>query len=852
MSNLFKYWTYQVFSPGTVLREKYEAFKSLLENDKRAHELMAELQEIHQEHLAVDSCRVAERYNALAACVAKIVENLNQITPSRYRELATFLKKIDAYVHYMDPKEVLEGSPPFVLALNDIAEDGQALTGGKAFNLAHIGQTLNIPVPDGFAVTTNGFYHFLAKNRLDIPIREHLARLDVRSVADLDHTAATLQAMIMAAPLPPDLERATRLGVDALAASQPVPLRLAVRSSALGEDGTVSFAGQYRSVLNVAPEDLSVAYKSVIASKYAPEALYYRIRQGFDDWLTPMAVLVITMVDASASGVMYTRSINTEDEKALAIHAIRGLGEILVQGRAAPDIFTLSPADRPEAIRHQPGKQSQQMVAGGEGPPRMEPISPDFSNQPVLSDEEVKTLADWGCRLEKHYATPMDVEWCRDRSGHLILLQARPLQTESRQVTEETCRLEDVSAPVLLSGGQRASAGLASGTVFKLASGGDLSAIPGKAVLVTKYASADKVRIMDRLNAVVTDTGSNTGHFASVAREFGVPMLVNTQNATILLDHGRRVTVDAYRKTVYDGEVAALADKTCVPRGLVASSPLDRRLTYMMDFVSPLRLVDPQAPNFAPGQVRSLHDIIRFAHEKCVQEMFAVGDRKFGRSMGTKKLITDIPMTIYLLDVGGGLIGGLRSKKAVDIESVVCEPMRMLWKGLSHPDIDWGTGRRHFDWAEYDKIVMQGGIISADAAMLSSYAVVAADYVNLNLKFGYHFVVIDAIVDTDKQDNYLLFRFSGGGADVEGRSLRSAFLRQVLERMEFEVTTRFDLVDAQFGQADAAQMQERLDMLGRLLGATRLMDMYLKNAEQIPGFVDDFYRGRFSFATVKE
>ena len=46
LKSLFKHWTYQVFSPGTVLREKYEAFKLLLENDKCAHEVMAELEEI--------------------------------------------------------------------------------------------------------------------------------------------------------------------------------------------------------------------------------------------------------------------------------------------------------------------------------------------------------------------------------------------------------------------------------------------------------------------------------------------------------------------------------------------------------------------------------------------------------------------------------------------------------------------------------------------------------------------------------------------------------------------------------------------------------------------------------------
>lgn len=54
LKNLFKYWTFQIFAPGNLVREKYEAFKSLLNHDKRAHELMAELEEVYYSQIAVD------------------------------------------------------------------------------------------------------------------------------------------------------------------------------------------------------------------------------------------------------------------------------------------------------------------------------------------------------------------------------------------------------------------------------------------------------------------------------------------------------------------------------------------------------------------------------------------------------------------------------------------------------------------------------------------------------------------------------------------------------------------------------------------------------------------------------
>ena len=83
-------------------------------------------------------------------------------------------------------------------------------------------------------------------------------------------------------------------------------MRFAVRSSAIGEDGPLSFAGQHQSILNVSAEGLISAYKQVIASKYSPKALHYRISNGLIDVDMPMAVLFLPMLEAESAGVIYT------------------------------------------------------------------------------------------------------------------------------------------------------------------------------------------------------------------------------------------------------------------------------------------------------------------------------------------------------------------------------------------------------------------------------------------------------------------------------------------------------------------------------------------------------------------
>lgn len=99
----------------------------------------------------------------------------------------------------------------------------------------------------------------------------------------------------------------------------------AVRSSAVGEDRLASFAGQYKTVLNVGKEELLEAYKAVVAGKDSPEALVYRINYGSADGQTPMAELVVEMIDSLAAGVMYTRQVDDLTSNVLEVRFVFGI-----------------------------------------------------------------------------------------------------------------------------------------------------------------------------------------------------------------------------------------------------------------------------------------------------------------------------------------------------------------------------------------------------------------------------------------------------------------------------------------------------------------------------------------------
>ena len=89
---------------------------------------------------------------------------------------------------------------------------------------------------------------------------------------------------------------------------------MAVRSSALGEDSKISFAGQYGTVLNVPPDQVGRRYQEIVASKFTPRAIFYFLGKGFREEDLAMGTGVIAMVRARTAGVLYTVDPRTRPE----------------------------------------------------------------------------------------------------------------------------------------------------------------------------------------------------------------------------------------------------------------------------------------------------------------------------------------------------------------------------------------------------------------------------------------------------------------------------------------------------------------------------------------------------------
>ena len=846
LSNLFKHWTHKIFAPGLLAKEKYEAFRSLLKHDTKSHELIAEIEQVYYNQLKVDFSAIEQNLKQLSSTVAKVVECLREICPTCYPKLDDYFHKIDTKIKHILSSDLPDSTPPFVVTIDHVPFDNHLLVGGKAFTLAMNRKKLHLPVPRGFVITTNSYNYLLETNKLRERIDAELARLDINSPRSLERTSQALVEVILSAQIPKAVEEEISLALEEIRRDQKGRLGVSVRSSAAGEDGTASFAGQYESVLNVEPHQVLQSYKEVIASKYSPRALIYRINYGLLDRETPMAVLVLEMIDAGASGVVYTVDPEDPDDDTLVIHCIWGLGKLLVDGSVTPSRIRVKKKSPHELERDKDTVQPVKAVAAREGGIQLVSRVSDLPANLALDEKTARKLVKWAMKLEDFYGTPQDIEWCMDNQGKLVILQSRPLHIEDSEAEMIDCTNMAIDKRVLLSGGNRACGGIAAGEVYKVEGARDLESFPDGAIVVAKVTSPDLVKVVGKIAAVITDVGSTAGHFASVAREFGIPTLVNTGHATRILTTGDKVTVHADAKVVYEGVVQELLGNACGSRSLLVDSPFMAKMKEVLGCISPLNLVDPMAESFAPEGCKTMHDILRFAHEKSVYEMFSRGGLgKRGRK-GAKKLISEVPIAVHLLDVGGGLRPEAGAKREVPLEEIISVPFRALWKGLGHPDIYWDSRLKHFDWEEFDRI--SAGIVSLDS--LGSYAVLSSDYLNLNIHFGYHFVVLDTLCGDDYHNNYIMLRFVGGGADQYARSLRVKFLGEILSHLGFRIGIKGDLIEAQYSRDDKPAMEAKLEKVGLLLGCTRLLDLVLKDEQDVETFVERFLSGDYDLSPI--
>jgi pyruvate,water dikinase len=710
--------------------------------------------------------------------------------------------------------------------------------------LGELANALGFPVPSGFVVTTYAYQEFVRHNNIKEILLERTKRLDIRNYDELNATSQEMQNAIRSGHIPDYLEAAVFDAYRAMCQEGGVEnLKVSIRSSALHEDIMASFAGQYKTALNVQADDLLVEYKNVLSSQFTPRALFYYKDKGFDVEEMAMAVGVLVMIPAKVSGIMYSRDPDSPQADAT-------LGAYAVGGVVPTQDYRISgeKIEFPSACT-----QAEMLVGRPEGGTEPVPVNKELLAAQCLTEEQISSLASCARKAETHFGQPQDMEWAIDQENRLFLLQSRPLGLISQEaLTGESRPRVAKGYQILLDKGTIASRGVGAGPVCLVNREGDLADFPEGGVLVVKHAQPEYAVVLQKASAVLADIGTSLGHLAKVAREYNVPAIFDTETATEILRNGTEVTVDAEYANVYKGTVKEILRAKKVKGATKTASSL-KQLQEILEMITPLNLTDPQSSNFKPTACKTLHDITRFAHEVSMQSMFNLSQESYFSNRSTKQLVCEVPMQWWVIDLEDGIKEGIKGKK-VRPEEIVSIPMQALWEGMTA--VPWKgpppINTKGFLSAMFEATRDPGIDPSAPKRFADkNYIIISKNFCNLSSRLGFHFSTTEAYVGDNPNENYVSFIFKGGAASQDRRVRRVQFIGKLLEEFDFRIEIKEDSIQARLEGHNQDFLIEHLKVLGHIIIHTRQLDMVMINEATVNWYCKDMSKAIKSFVNIE-
>lgn len=295
----------------------------------------------------------------------------------------------------------------FILGFQDIDKTQLMLVGGKGANLGELSSLEGVLVPEGFCISTEAFKRIIGETSSINELLDQLSLLKVEDRKKIGELSGEIRSFIEGIAIPQDINEEITQQLSRLGEKN----AYAVRSSATAEDlPTASFAGQQDTYLNIIGKEAILQHISKCwASLFTERAVIYRLQNGFDHRKVHLSVVVQKMVFPDVAGILFTADPVTSNRKVLSIDASFGLGEAMVSGLVNADIYKVCNG---KVIDKKISTKKLAIYALKDGGTFEIEIEPSLQNRQALTDEQILQLERMGRKIEEHFKSPQDIEWC--------------------------------------------------------------------------------------------------------------------------------------------------------------------------------------------------------------------------------------------------------------------------------------------------------------------------------------------------------------------------------------------------------------------------------------------------------
>lgn len=392
-----------------------------------------------------------------------------------------------------------------------------------------------------------------------------------------DAHAESLREALLVHPLPEETELALDDLYRRITSAHPGAL-LSVRSCFELEDTQdLTLSGAFETVLSVSNRAaLSRAVQLVFSSVFNLRAVD-QLRTASLLEAPTMSVAIQPMLGGPGwrGGVCHTQHPDLLNHPILLITTSLSAAEVTA-GEGVPEEYLVNRSSLDKSSL----RSTLQRHAGSQ-----------TSDEFLLDDAAVSTLARHFVALEDAFGVPLEIEWLQSPTGDVFILQVKPTP---HAVISQGAPLYGSTKDPICQGLPVGNGYITAEAIHVSDLGQALAAPPGK-ILVASSTTPDWVPALRRAVGLVTAVGARTSHVSRCAREFGVLSVVSCGPEAFNIPNGKLCTINCHeglQASVYQGTLSPVALTDC-PHSVTVSSP---SLAFSLArTVSPTRVVfDPQ------------------------------------------------------------------------------------------------------------------------------------------------------------------------------------------------------------------------------------------------------------------
>lgn len=455
-----------------------------------------------------------------------------------------------------------------ILWFREVSDLNLNLVGNKALSICKIFNN-NIAVPNGFCIPHEVFYDFQEETKIKEKIEEILTNLDVNNLNSLYSVSEKLQNLILSTNIPAKLrmqileayeninididvyKMAGKNALEIIKAGRETPY-VAVRISPMNNN-----LNNQPNIMNIkGKEEVIKAIQKCWASMFTPNSLNIKIKNKIPLTDGRVTVIVQKMIDSEKSGIIYTINPENHLKNEIVIEACLGQGEVMSTGSIIPDKYVID--KETQEIKEKSINKQDFMLTRDDNIGRNIKKNLFNNEEQKLTDQEINKILNYGLQIEDIYKSPQEIEFCVSKDK-IFILQSRPIiisysKEEYTDVIDEELSKKEQN---ILVRGLNASLGTRNGYVNIIRNSDELNNLKENQVLVIKSGNYINLNLLDsdklrKLAGVVTDNDNLDSPLARIARDFGIPCIVSTTDATRMLKQDQLVTIDGNTGVVYE------------------------------------------------------------------------------------------------------------------------------------------------------------------------------------------------------------------------------------------------------------------------------------------------------------